>query len=178
MSRGMTSPRLSLLALLLALPGCGGPSSLTTAAVQPAPVPANDATARALQVGAVSARASRCGFHFDPTRLKAAFLADELRQGASADQLHRIEREYEFTRLTIAGKIAKDPDYCSEGTAALIKADLARHLAGDFTPTPPKAQAQDKGVLAALGDLGSGDAKPFSSESIFGERGEPIGRRR
>jgi hypothetical protein len=174
----MRSSHLSFFALLIALPGCGGSSSLTTAGLQTAPAPASDPTARALQVGAVSARATRCGFYFDPVKLKASFLAAELRQGAADQHLQRIEREYEFTRLTIAGKIAKEPDYCSDHTAALIKADLARHLAGDFTPNPPKAQAQDNGVLAALADLGSGDTKPFSSDTFYDETGEANGPRR
>ena len=86
-------PHFLLTAGALLLAGCGS-SSLTTAsltgggaqpaqaAAAPAAPPPSDPTSRALQVGATSARAVRCGFYFDPARLKASFLASEMATGA------------------------------------------------------------------------------------------------
>jgi hypothetical protein len=140
----------SLIAGLLA--ACGnGSSGLTTGALfgdaqvsgQPSSPPANDPTARALQVGAVSARAAKCRFYFDPVKLKASFLAAEAKLGATPEQLQKIESDYDYTRLTIAGKIAKEHEYCSDMKTREIKADLARHLAGDYSPPPKKVPADD-----------------------------------
>jgi hypothetical protein len=149
-NRDRLLPTLScFIAVLLA--GCGGGSpGLTTGALfgngqvsAEHAAPPNDPTARALQVGAVSARATKCGFYFNPAKLKAAFLAAEAAAGATAEQLQKIEQEYEYTRLTIAGKIAKEGEYCSDMKTAEIKADLVRHLAGDYSPPPKKAAADE-----------------------------------
>jgi hypothetical protein len=137
------------LAVLLA--GCGnGSTGFTTGAllangqdfVRPGGPP-SDPTARALYTAAVSARATKCGFYFDPAKLKAGFLAAEARQGVTPEQLEKIEQAYDYTRLTIAGRIAKEPEYCSELKTRGIKADLTRHLAGDFSPPPRKVVADD-----------------------------------
>lgn len=138
------------LAVLLA--GCGsGWSGRPTGALlgggqtaAPPPVtPPSDPTARALQAAAVSVRAHKCGFYFDAAKLKAGFLATEASQGATLDQLQRIEREYDYTRLAVAGSIGKAPDYCSDTKTQQIKADLARHLAGDFSLPPKKVVADE-----------------------------------
>src|SRR5918992_1448712 len=101
------------LGLLLA--GCGsGSSGLSTGALlgggqgpgRSSTAPPSDPTARALLAAAVSARATKCGFYFDAAKLKAGFLAAEASQGATPEQLEKIEREYDYARLTIAGKIA------------------------------------------------------------------------
>lgn len=177
-------------ALLLA--GCGS-SSLTTAsltggnqpaqaavdpaapanAAAPAGPPPSDPTSRALQVGATSARAVRCGFYFDPAKLKASFLAAESAAGTSPDQLQRIEREYEFTRLSVAKKIAEEADYCSEVKTQEIKRDLSRHLAGDFTPPPKKEQPnQQGGFFADLMDGSSSSEKEqFKADTFFDKLG-------
>jgi hypothetical protein len=118
-------------------------------------VPPSDPTARALYAAAVSARATRCGYYFDPAKLKAGFLAAEASQGAASEHLQKIERAYDYTRLTIAGRIAKEPEYCSDPKTREIKADLARHLAGNFS-LPPKQLAPD--------------------ESWFGSQQAPAGR--
>lgn len=161
-------------ALLLA--GCGS-SSLTTASltgggaqsseIVSANPPPSDPTSRALQVGATSARATRCGFYFDPAKLKANFLAAESAAGASPEQLQKIEREYEYTRLSVAKKIAEEADYCSEFKTQEIKRDLSRHLAGDFTPTPKKEDSNQGGLLADLMSSSSSDQKPFKAEEFF-----------
>jgi hypothetical protein len=130
------------LAVLLA--ACGkGSEGPTTSALLGDGEPPNDSTTRALYAAAVSARATKCGFYFDPAKLKAGFLAAEARQGTTPEQLERIEQAYDYTRQSIAARIAKESDYCSDLKTRQIKADLARSLAGDFSPPPKKAVADD-----------------------------------
>jgi len=168
-----------ILAATLALAGCSGSSVLTTAsltggnapaaaAAQPGPPP-SDPTSRALQVAATSARATRCGFYFDPEKLKSNFLAAEMAQGAGPEQLQKIEREYEFTRASVAKKIAEDPGYCTELKTQEIKRDLNRHLAGDFTPAPKKQEPQ-QGLLAGLLDEPV-EKKPWKPDEFFDDIG-------
>ena len=142
-------------ALLLA--GCGS-SALTTGSLfggdskpKEPPAPRNDPTARAFQVGAVAARAQKCGFNFDVARLKSSFLAAEVQQGTSADDLARVDRLFGVTQTTVARAIAGEADYCSDERIAYIRGDLTRHLAGDFTPGRPRSFAKDEGGLLSFG---------------------------
>ena len=82
-------PHVIFAASALVLAGCSSSGGLTTAslmgggnaseasasAAAPAGPPPSDPTSRTLQVAATSARATRCGFYFDPERLKSSFLA-------------------------------------------------------------------------------------------------------
>lgn len=165
-----------LAAAPLLLGGCGGSGGLTTASLigggepaQAAPAPAgpapSDPTSRALQVGATSARAGHCGFFFDPAKLKASFLAAESAKGASPEQLQKVEREYDYVRASVAKKIAGEADYCSDPKAREIKSDLARHLAGDFTP-PVKKEAAEDSLFSGLMD-GGNSATPFEPGKIW-----------
>ena len=171
--------RLLIAASALLLAGCGS-SGLTTAsltggsepaqaAAAPAGPPPSDPTSRAVQVGATSARAVRCGFYFDPAKLKASFLAAESAGGLAPEQLQKTEREYEYIRLSVTKKIGEDKDYCTEAKAREIKGDLNRHLAGDFTPPVKKEQVQE-GFLAGLMDGGS-ESKPFKADKFFDDLG-------
>lgn len=175
-----------ILAAALALAGCSGSSALTTAsltgggngpaaAAAPAGPPPSDPTSRALQVAATSARATRCGFYFDPQKLKSSFLAAEAAQGAGPEQLQKIEREYDFTRASVAKKIAEDPGYCSDLKTQEIKRDLNRHLAGDFTPTPKKPEKQE-GLLAGLLDEPV-EKKPWKADEFFDDLGRTPAQR-
>ncbi len=121
----------------------------------------NDPMSRALQVGATSARAKFCNFNFDPATLKTKYLASEAAQGATPDQMNKVERAYEYARGSVAQSIAQQPNYCSEYQGKEIKADLGRHLAGDYTP-PPKAVAKTDGGGLFSGLLDSGGKKPYS----------------
>ena len=159
----LTAPSLLLLA------GCSGQSNTTLAGMLGTPQstasiapPVVDATARALQVGATSARASRCGFYFDPGKLRAQFLAAETKQGTSPEVLQKAEREYDYTRASVAQSTAGDPNYCTDEKAAQIKVDLNRHLAGDFTP-PAKKPGSDTGLMTAISDWANGKPEePFN----------------
>jgi hypothetical protein len=140
------------LALLLATAafqaGCGGGASgLTTGAVSgdaPAGGINNDhPMARPISVAWTSARAKRCGFYFDPDKLRSSYLAYEAQQGAAPDQLGKLQSTYDSTFNTISAKIGAEADYCSDRKAADIKSNLQRHLAGDFQPNLPKATADN-----------------------------------
>jgi hypothetical protein len=157
-----------MLALIAAaLAGCSGASGLTTgslfgseekAAVNAAPV--NDPPMRAFQVGTVSARAIKCGFNFDPAKLKTNYLAYERTLSATAD-LAKIEKIYDVSFNGVAKAVAGESDYCSNEKTKTIKADLARHLAGDYTPSPPPKQQEEEGLFSGWGGGGSDD-KGFS----------------
>lgn len=171
----MKPSTLTSVLLALAMAGCSGTSGLSTSSIfgansntataQPPPPPVSDPTARAFQVGTVSARAVKCGYNFDPAKLKASFLAAEAGQGATADDLSRIEKVYDISFNGVTKAVAAEPNYCGAEKTQQIKADLGRHLAGDYSPTPPKAVAQqDTGLFSGLWDNDSSskglDIKP------------------
>jgi hypothetical protein len=115
---------------------------------------------RAFQVGTVSARAIKCGFNFDPAKLKTNYLAYERTLSATAD-LAKIEKIYDVSFNGVAKAVAGESDYCSNEKTKTIKADLARHLAGDYTPSPPPKQQEEEGLFSGWGSGGSDD-KGFS----------------
>lgn len=124
--------------------GCSGASGLLTgsapaAADAPGKLSNDDPTARPIAVAWTSARAVRCGFHFDPAKLKASYLAYEAKQ-SGPDQLAKAEKTYDSTFKTIRDRVSTDPEYCSNRKSGEIKADLTRHLAGDFTPKLPQTK--------------------------------------
>jgi hypothetical protein len=132
----------------MALAGCsGGGAGISTASVlDGAPSGATgagvgiantDPNARPVQVAWTAARAQRCGFLFDPVKLKTNFLASEARGGALQPQLASTEKAYDQTYTSISTRIKGEPDFCNDKKNAAIKVDLQRHLAGDFTPNLP-----------------------------------------
>ena len=78
--------------------GCGG-GGITTSAVQAADVPQGltnaDPMARPVAVAWTSARAKRCGFYFDPAKLKINYLSYERTQGATPEQLANLEKAFD-----------------------------------------------------------------------------------
>ncbi len=180
------TPHLILAASALLLAGCSGSGGLTTAALTgggqsqataaPAGPPPSDPTSRAVQVGATSARATRCGFYFDPAKLKSNFLAAEAALGTAPEQLQKIEREYEYVRLSVGKKIAEEASYCDEARTKEIKRDLNRHLAGDFTPTPKKEDNQGGGLFAGLLD-DTPEKKPWKADEFFNDIGRTPAQR-
>jgi hypothetical protein len=139
-----------------ALAGCSGASSITTGSLiggeqKAAPsAPVNDPPMRAFQVGTVSARAIKCGFNFDPAKLKASYLAYERAQAGAAD-MAKIEKIYDVSFNGVAKAVAGEADYCTEQKTKTIKADLARHLAGDYTPSPLPEAPQEEGLFSGWG---------------------------
>lgn len=151
----------SMLALLaLALGGCSMSSGLTTGSLlgddKPA-APVADPSARAFQVGTASARAVKCGFNFDPGKLKANYLAYEKQQAPGQDTA-KVERIYDVSFNGVAKAVAAaEGEYCSDGKVRQIKADLTRHLAGDYTPSPPKEE-QEEGLFSGWGSGSGGES--------------------
>ena len=140
------------LALAFAAGGCGAtlPGMSTGSlfggdAPKAAPVIQNDASARALQVGGLVARAQKCGFNFDAAKLRTQFLATESAQSpADAAKTAQI---YDTAERGVARALAgKGEEYCSQAKSNIIKAALNRHMAGDYTPDPA-APAEDAGGL-------------------------------
>jgi hypothetical protein len=158
-----------LLVAATALAGCnGGASGLLTGATAAADAPGklsnDDPTARPIAVAWTSARAVRCGFHFDPAKLKASYLAYEAKQ-SGPDQLGKAEKSYDTTFKTIRDRVSSDPEYCTDGKSREIKADLTRHLAGDFTPKLPQSK-----VVESCGFFGCPEAKrdePFDAKKFW-----------
>ena len=132
-----------LLAGAVALSGCGSSASgLITGTADPNPenpgsISNENPLARPMAVAWTSARAEKCGFYFDPVKLRASYLAYEANQ-SGPDQLGKAQHVYDTTFKSIGQKIGTNPDYCTDRKSADIKADLQRHLAGDFTPKLPQ----------------------------------------
>src|SRR5690349_11610192 len=89
-----------LLALAAAgLAGCSAGSSLTTGSLlgdDKPTTPVADPAGRAFQVGTASARAVKCGFNFDPAKLKTNYIAYEKQQAPGQDTA-KVERIYDVS---------------------------------------------------------------------------------
>lgn len=134
-------------------------------------------TERAFQVGTVSARAQKCGYNFDPAKLKASYMAHEIGLGASNDQVANIEKIYNVAYSGVTKAAAGEANYCSERKTQEIKTDLGRLLAGDFEP-PKKAVAQkkDEGGLFDWFSGSSEDTGPkFGSSDWWDKQHEKTG---
>ena len=119
-----------------------------------APVVQNDPAARALQVGTTSARAIKCGFNFDPVKLRTQFLATEA--AASPADSGKLGQMYDTSASAVAKVVAgQGQEYCSPTKTAQIKQALNRHLAGDYTPTPPEPVEAEGGIFSDLGGSSS-----------------------
>jgi hypothetical protein len=107
-------------------------ASSETEARQVAP---QDPLARPIQVAWTSARASHCGFIFDPNQLRTNYLAAEAQSGKTPPEMAKIERAYDYTLESVGDKIKNDLSYCNKERTAAIRRDLNRYLAGDYTPS-------------------------------------------
>lgn len=163
----MNNATLAAVLATAALGGCSGASGLTTSSVSgtgatataAAPAaPVSDATGRAMQVGTTSARATKCGYNFDPAKLKTNFLATETKTNA-ADAV-KAGQVYDVAYNGVVRAVASKADYCTPTKTAEIKEDLARHLAGDFSPRPPKVEKEEPGFFDKFGDGNGNDKGP------------------
>lgn len=165
----MKAAHLTLALAATALAGCSmtsASSGLTTGSLfsseaKATPAPVNDASSRAFQVGTVSARAIKCGFNFDPAKLKTNYLAYERALSGTAD-MARVERTYDVSFNGVAKAVADEKEYCSDTKTATIKTDLARHLAGDYSPSPPPKVEPEEGLFSGWGS-GGDDGKGMKS---------------
>ena len=142
--RGTTQTRATYAALasaaaLLAGPlsGCGTVGSLASKDPEKEArnIALNDPLARPTQVAWTSARASHCGFIFDPARFRANYMAAEMQAGNTPEQMEKIEGAYDYTLKSVTDIIKDDLRYCSPERMAAIRVDLNRYLGGDYTPS-------------------------------------------
>ena len=119
------------------------------------PRPINDPPTRAFQVGTVSARAIKCGFNFDPAKLKTNYLAYET-PARPAPTSRKVERIYDVSFNGVAKAVAGETDYCSRREDARPSRPTSRrHLAGDYTPSPRRRSQQEDGLFSGWGSGGS-----------------------
>jgi hypothetical protein len=156
----MRTARSTVVLVAMAVAGCSGATGITTGSlfgseqkVAPA-APPNDPPMRAFQVATVSARAIKCGFNFDPAKLKTNYLAYERTLSSTADII-QIEKTYDVSFNGVAKAVVGETEYCTPEKTKTIKADLARHLAGDYTPSAPPKQQQEEGLFSGWGSGGS-----------------------
>jgi hypothetical protein len=126
------------------------PDAQAATSVAAVPSIKNDPTTRTLQVSRVAAKAQRCGFNFDPVKLKANFMAAEGAQGGvDVAELSKLDQVYNGSFKGTLKSVKADESYCSELRTAHVKGDLNRHLAGDFAPGTPfkDPNADDDGGL-------------------------------
>jgi hypothetical protein len=133
------------LALSLLLAGCGtinkvrGKDGATNDA-EAAKVKPEDPLSRPIQVAWTSARAVRCGFLFDPAKLKASYMASESAAGADEYKMKKLEHAYDYTFESVTAGIKDDANYCNKQRTTAIREALNRYLAGNYTPTAKAAR--------------------------------------
>lgn len=126
--------------LIATLPGCGTVERMrgkvgASTEDEARNVALGDPLARPTQVAWTSARASYCGFVFDPAKLRSNFMAAEIQAGNTPEQMQKIERAYDYTLQSVTATIKDDANYCNKERVSAIRADLNRYLAGDYTPS-------------------------------------------
>lgn len=151
-----------LLAAGLTLSACGGgggrlglgigsddKKETAEASASAAPVPVKPATPqeRAVQVGWTAASARHCLFGLDPDKLKRDYLAYEKEQGATPQQMAKLEQAYDKAWRTFFETVKQKPDYCSKARIEQIRPDINRHLAGDYAPGSRKSTEPEKKEL-------------------------------
>jgi hypothetical protein len=100
----------------------------------------DDPLARPTQVAWTSARATRCGFIFNPQQLRSNYLNSETAYGHSPQQMAKIEKAYDYTRESVLLGIQDDPRYCNKERLDAIRHDLNRYLAGNYAATARMAR--------------------------------------
>lgn len=158
----MKLPTFGAVILTLALGACSGSSALTTSSVSgtgaTATAPPSDVTSRAMQVGSTSARATKCGYNFDPVKLKTNYLASEAKINPA--DVAKAEQIYTIAYNGVTKAVATKSDFCTPAKTAEIKEALTRHLAGDFTPPPAKVEVAEPSWFDTIGDGNGNDKGP------------------
>ncbi len=166
----MKAARSTVVLVAVVLAGCSGTPELSTGSLfgsgdKPPPVaasgPVNDPAARAFQVGTVSARGIKCGFNFDPAKLKANYLAYERTVSPTAD-LRSIEKVYDVSFNGVAKAVVGQSNYCTPEKTKVIKKDLARHLAGDYSPGAAPKKQEEEGLFSGWWGGGGSEGEGFS----------------
>jgi hypothetical protein len=125
-------------ALLVALTACStvdsirGPETGASTEAAAYNVRPNDPLARPTQVAWTSARATRCGFVFNPQQLRSNYLAYESRFGHGQARMAKTTHAYDYTLESVFQQIKNDQGYCTKDRLDAIRVDLNRHLSGDY----------------------------------------------
>jgi hypothetical protein len=131
----------------------------------------NTATGRALHVGSVSGRATKCGFNFDAAALRANYLAAEATGGTAVADLGKIEGIYDSGYRGVLSAAARDPNYCNSKRTYVIKTALNKALAGDYAPPPLKVK-KDAGLFGGFLDQDVVEKGPgWGSEDWWEQQG-------
>ncbi len=127
----------------------------------------NDPMARAMGVAATSARALKCGYNFDPVKLKSQYLTYESTANPTAGgKLSQVyDTAFDGVKKAIA---AKDEEYCTPDRTERIKTALNRNLVGDYTPPPSEAPADEGGLFSGWGSgTNNGDETSEKMKEVF-----------
>ncbi len=163
---GNSAPKLPSLGMF---GGSSDAAPVTTASVPAAPVKPEE---RAAQVGATSARATKCGYNFDPARLKANYMASEMQAGTPAEQLAKVDKVYDLINLQVKAAVASEGGYCTDSKTREIRSDLTRHLAGDFSPPPRKPEEPGFGLFDNKGPTAQ---KALTADDMWDKSGRQRG---
>jgi hypothetical protein len=123
----------------------------------------NTPAGRALHVGTVAARATKCGYNFDAGALRANYLASEAAAGTAVVDLAKLEKIYDTGYRGVISAAASDPGYCNAARTESIKPALNKLLAGDYSPPAPVAEA-DGGLFGG-----------FFDQDVVADKGTPFG---
>lgn len=133
-------------------------------------------TARALQVSTTAARAIKCGYNFDPVALKANYIAAEASAGLGVDEIGKLEQVYD-TGFNGVTKAVTEPDtYCTKAKTESIKADLTRHLAGDYSAKPKQVAKAEPGMFSGWADAVQDSGPKFGSDNWWDKQRDASGR--
>jgi hypothetical protein len=107
----------------------------------------NDPLARAMGVAATSARALKCGYNFDPAKLKGQYLSYESAANPAGGE--KLSQVYDTAFAGVTKAIAsQQEEYCTPDRTSRIKTALNRNLGGDYTPPPSEAPTDDGGLFS------------------------------
>ena len=168
--------------LALGLSGCSGGGGVSTASIlggEAAPTPASVAVAdpgeRAFHAGAVTARAVRCGYNFDPAAVRANYLAHEAAVGATPEQMAKLQQTYDVAHRGVAKAAGEDSNYCTDRRTRDIKTELGNLLAGNFE-APKKQAPKEEGLFSGWLDGGGSDTGPaFGSSGWWESQQDKVG---
>lgn len=118
---------------VLALGGCSQQPVSTTGSLASATTP-NTTTARVEHLAWNTAWAQTCGFYFDNLKLRSTYLAFEANSGMPTEQVTKLGGTYDRTQASLRAIAAAHADQCSDSRLGRIRANMARYLAGDFSP--------------------------------------------
>ena len=118
-------------------------------------------------VAATSARAPKCGYNFDPGKLKNQYLTYESTSApALSDKLSRVY-DTAFAGVTKSiNEKQKEEEYCTPDRTARIKAALNRNLTGDYTP-PASESPEDSGGLFSGWGSNSTSSEGVNTKQVF-----------